>query len=335
VSAAAGLPVIVVGGGMAGLACARRLHDAGRPVRVLERAHRLAGRLSARTETIDGRSHPVDLGAPYFTVRDPGFAQVVAGWQQAGLAREWTDRFSTATPDGLTGVAAGPQRWAASGGLRSLVEALADGIDVRLEHLVTRVGSDPASGVESGVLTVDGEAAAAVVLAMPDPQAAWLLPDPVAAELGVAVRPWSPVQTVWAAWPKRCWPEFDGIFIVDSPVLTWVADSGRSHGDGAPVLVAHSSTPFARLHLNQPAGAIAPMLSAISDLLGGLPPPEWARVHRWALASAEQTHPEPFGLTDSLIGVCGDGWGPRSRVEQAWISGTGLAEMLLKRLPVS
>ena len=30
---------------------------------------------------------PVDLGAAYFTVSDPGFAQVVEGWRAAGLAR--------------------------------------------------------------------------------------------------------------------------------------------------------------------------------------------------------------------------------------------------------
>jgi predicted NAD/FAD-dependent oxidoreductase len=38
-------------------------------------------------------------------------------------------------------------------------------------------------------------------------------------------------------------------------------------------------------------------------------------------------------LENGLIGVCGDAWGPRSRVEQAWMSGNGLAETLLKRLP--
>jgi predicted NAD/FAD-dependent oxidoreductase len=350
-------PVIVIGGGISGLACARRLHDAGQSVRVLERAHRLGGRLSVRTEPIAGRPHAVDLGAPYFTVRDPAFAEVVGRWQQAGRVREWTDRFTTAGPGGFTGISAGPQRWSSTGGLRSLVEALAEGIDVRLEHSVTRVTSaadraaagteahsvvnldgEPAGTGAHSVLKVDGEPAAAVVLAMPDPQAARLLPPTVAAELEIANRPWSPVLTLWAAWPERCWPEFDGIFVSDSP-LSWVADSGRSRGDGAPVLVAHSTADLARQHLDQPSDAIPALLSALSGVLGGLPEPAWVKAHRWTLASPERTHPEPFGLsdarTDALIGVCGDSWGPQSRVEQAWGSGVGLAEMLLKRLPVS
>ena len=32
------------------------------------------------------------------------------------------------------------------------------------------------------------------------------------------------------------------------------------------------------------------------------------------------------------VGVCGDAWGPRSRVEQAWLSGQALGEELARRL---
>ncbi|MET8868846.1 NAD(P)/FAD-dependent oxidoreductase [Nonomuraea sp. NPDC004580] len=45
-------PVIVVGAGMAGLACALRLHEAGVPVRVLEASDGVGGRV--RTDLVDG-----------------------------------------------------------------------------------------------------------------------------------------------------------------------------------------------------------------------------------------------------------------------------------------
>ena len=79
--------VVVVGAGIAGIACARELAGAGVAVRVLERARVVGGRMASRR--LHGR--PVDLGAAYFTVADPEFAQVVDGWQAAGLARPWTD----------------------------------------------------------------------------------------------------------------------------------------------------------------------------------------------------------------------------------------------------
>jgi renalase len=321
--------VIVLGGGIAGVACARRLHQAGQAVRVLERDDRLGGRMAVRSERIAGRPHRVDVGAPYFTVRDPGFAEVVAGWQRRGLARKWTDRFSTANPAGLTGISPGPQRWSATQGMSALVESLAEGLDVRLGHPVRQV--DVGAG---RMARVDGESAPAVVLAMPDPEAARLLPPPLAAGLGLAPESWTPVLAVWAAWPERTWPEFDAIFVADSPVISWVADSGRSRGDGAPVLVVHSTPEFAADRSADPS-AIQPMLTALSGLLGGLPDPEFARVRRWPAASLRQPHPEPFACSDQLIGVCGDGWGPRSRIEQAWLSGASLAQMLLNRLPVS
>jgi renalase len=336
----AGLPVIVVGGGISGVACARRLHDAGLPVRLLERGHRLGGRMASRTEQVNGREHAVDIGAPYFTVREPRFAEVVAGLESAGLARRWTDTFTLAGPRGRTGDTTGPQRWSSTRGLRRLVEALAVGLDVRLETEVTRIDTGP-----TGRPVVDGEPAAAVVLAMPDPQAARLLPADLAEQLGVNDQDWLPVLTVWAAWPQRWWSAFDAIFVADSEVLSWVADSGRSRADGAAVLVAHTSNDFAARYVRgraDPASAIEPVLDELRHVIGGrhghVPPPEWERVHRWSLASARQPHPEPFRLVDRAggpIGVCGDAWGPRSRVEQAWSSGDGLAELLINRLTVS
>jgi renalase len=333
------LPVIVIGGGIAGVACARRLQAAGLAVRLLERGHRLGGRMASRTEQVDGREHAVDIGAPYFTVREPRFAAVVAGLEAAGLVRKWTETFTLAGPYGRSGDSTGPQRWSSTRGLRALVEALAtDGVpdlEVRLETEVARVEHD----ANTGATTVDGELAAAVVLAMPDPQAARLLPADLAARLGVTDRDWSPVLAVWAAWPQRWWPDFDGIFVHDSKVLAWVADSGRSRGDGAAVLVAHTTPDFAAPRLADPASAIEPLLAELRLVIGEpVPPPLWQRVHRWSLASAREPHPEPFRLSDpaepGVIGVCGDGWGPRSRVEQGWVSGDGLAEALIRRLTV-
>ena len=72
--------------------------------------------------TLDGR--PVDLGAAYFTVRDAGFAAVVEGWRARGPARPWTDTLAV-LEGGARGAAPGPMRWAAPGGLGSLVADLA------------------------------------------------------------------------------------------------------------------------------------------------------------------------------------------------------------------
>ncbi len=303
--------VIVVGAGIAGVACARALTASGVEVRVLERARVVGGRMASRR--LHGR--PVDLGAAYFTVSDPGFAEVVDGWRAAGLARPWTDTLAV-LGDGARGSAAGPMRWAAPGGLRSLVAALADGLDLTLEHEVARVGPGP---------VVDGETVDAVVLAMPDPQAARLL-DPAPAS--VADRSWNPVITVAAGWAERGWAELPAAFVNDHPVLASVADDGDRRGDGAPVLVAHTTAAVARANDADPDGAVPAVLDALRDLLG-VGEPLWTHAHRWRFAAPAASREATFGL-DGGIGLAGDGWG-RSRVEAAWRSGTDIGRAIARQ----
>ncbi|GAA4547065.1 NAD(P)/FAD-dependent oxidoreductase [Pseudonocardia xishanensis] len=311
------MSVVVVGAGLAGIACAREIDLAGLPVRVLDRARTVGGRMASSPH--DGR--PVDMGAAYFTVRDPEFAEVVAGWRSAGLARPWTTELAVLS-HGDRARSAGPVRWAAPGGLRSLVAASAEGLDVRLQHEVGRVEAGP---------RVDGEPADVVVLAMPDPQAARLLdPDLPEAAL-VADRPWRPAVTVAAGYPSRAWPALSAAFVNDHPVLTLVADDGARRGDGVPVLVSHTTAEIARTFDADPAGAVPLVVEAVRELLGLPEDPVWTDVHRWRFASPEKDRAEPFHLGAGGIGLAGDGWGS-SRIETAWRSGALLGREIARRL---
>lgn len=311
------MTVVVIGAGLAGVACGVELKAAGVDVRVIERAHTVGGRMASKR--IDGR--PVDLGAAYFTVRAPEFAQVVDRWQAAGLARPWTSELAV-LGDGERGRAPGPVRWAASGGLRSLVAALAEGLPVELEREVKRVGPGP---------TVDGEPADAVVLAMPDPQARRLLDDRVPAAALVDGREWRSVIAVAAGWKQREWPPMSAAFVNDHPLLSLVADDGDRRGDGAPVLVAHTTDELARRCDARPDDAVAPVLDALRLLLGLRSDPLWTHAHRWRYASPPDDRDAPFHLGDDGVALAGDGWGS-PKVETAWRSGTELGRALGERL---
>jgi renalase len=311
------MTVVVVGAGLAGVACAVAVARAGVPVRVLERGRTVGGRMASKR--IDGR--PVDLGAAYFTVRDPEFAQVVARWRTAGLARPWTSELAV-LGGGERSRAPGPVRWAAPGGLRSLVAALAEGLPVEVGHTVGHVGPGP---------VVDGEPADAVVLAMPDPQARRLLDDGSPAAALLDGRGWEPVITVAAGWAHREWPPLTAAFVNDHPVLSLVADDGDRRGDGAPVLVTHTTGDVARRHDAEPDGAVAPALDALAALLGVRSAPVWTHAHRWRFAQPAEPREATFHLGDDGVALAGDGWG-RSKVETAWRSGTDLGRALVDRL---
>ena len=320
----------MVGAGIAGVACARTLVDAGRPVVVLDRGRRIGGRMATRRLG----DRPVDLGASYFTSSDDRFAAVVERWEAAGLARPWTDSFHVLAPDADPSVKAGPMRYGTPGGLRTLVEELATGLDVR-HQTVKRVAP---SGTR---LLVDGAHASAVVLAMPDTQAVRLLADdaPERADLD---RGSDPVLALAATYADREWAgtidplfaqTFDAAFVNGDPVLDFVADDGRRRGDGAPVLVAHSTSAFAAQHLEAPEAARPEMVDALARVLSLEGAPRQTHVHRWSLAKpAEHPRDAPFLLSDRMIGACGDGWGEQSKVEGAWLSGTALGTELNDRL---
>jgi predicted NAD/FAD-dependent oxidoreductase len=309
--------VVIVGAGLSGVACARELRAAGIGVRLLDRGHRVGGRMAARRLW----DRPTDLGASYLTVSDPEFGTVVDDWASRGLAAPWTDTFSVLGEDESRSTT-GPVRWGAPGGLRSLVEDLAADLDV-----------------ERGEVASMGDVTApVVVLAMPDPQARRLCGDHPVAD--VLTREWEPVIALAARWRERTWDglgptgRFDGAFVNGDESIGWVADDGRRRGDDAPVLVVHSTPELAAQHLVDPAAAGPGLVAALRRLMD-LDEPADVHVHRWTFARPTGEREETYALVDgpgALVGVCGDGWGPKPRVEAAWLSGARLGRELAQRL---
>jgi predicted NAD/FAD-dependent oxidoreductase len=306
--------VAVVGAGLSGASCAQALSERGIAVDLIERGRSPGGRMAS--PTLHGRR--VDVGAAYFTAKEPNFVAVVDAWAARGLVRAWTDTFDVFAADGDTRTS-GPVRYATPGGLRSLVRASLPA-DVRTEHTVSSLDE------------LDHDAYDAYVLAMPDPQAARLVPD--AADW----IDYEPVIAVVAGWPQRCWPVNHAAFVNDDPDLTMVADDGSRRGDGAPVLVAHTTAQRARAHLDRPDGAVGPVLAALRRVLDLTVEPEWTHAHRWTYAKPAGTHGQaPFGLMSRggrPLGLCNDSWCPSGapRIESAWLSGLRLGTALAGQL---
>ena len=337
--------VLVVGLGVSGLAAARALREAGVRVRVVDRGRVVGGRLATRR--MDDR--PVDIGARYFTVPEGAeFGSVVDEWMSRGLVREWTDTFEVIGVDGSRESKPGPMRYAAPGGLRSLAVDLAerlraDGVDVdqgvdvvsvrELAEAGASADSAPEAAARESGVEVDGAQYDRVVLAMPDPQARRMLGAGSSAlqSLGGADG-WEPTISVVAAWNERPWGEgFPGAFIDGSPVVAFVADDGDRRGDGAAVLVAHTTGEFARRHLDHPESAVAPVVQAVRELLGIDSEPTSTHAHRWTFSAPSAQHDAEFLLIGN-VGVCGDAWGERSAVGTAWASGTALGRRLAAEL---
>ena len=302
--------VAIVGAGLSGAACATALRERSLAVDLFERGRAPGGRMAS--PTLHGRR--VDLGAAYFTVKDPAFNAVAEGWTARGLAHPWTDTFDVVSADGRD-TSTGPVRFATSAGMRSLVRDL----------LSTEIR------VEAPIDSVDDLPHDAVVLAMPDPQAARLAPN------ACDWVEYEPVIAVAAGWTQRHWTVADAAFVNGDPDVSFVADDGARRGDGAAVLVAHSTAARARTHLDRPEDAVEPVLAAVRRLLDVSAEPVWTHVHRWTFAKPTGTHGDAeYALItrQRLLGICGDAWCPTGapRVESAWLSGRRLGAAIADAL---
>ncbi|MFC7420594.1 NAD(P)/FAD-dependent oxidoreductase [Iodobacter arcticus] len=322
--------VLILGAGMAGLSCARRLQDAGKKVLVLEKARGLGGRMACRRTEKGAWDH----GAQYFTASDRDFAAQVAAWQQSGSVADWQgkiqawdgQRFSTPSAT---------QRWVGVPGMNAPLRALADGIEILFDVKIAGL-----EAIDGGWQVLAGEQswqASQVVLSTPAEQVGPLLPAGHAlATLAASCQ----MEPCWALLIHSARPialPFDGLFINQGP-LSWLARNSSKLGRGSEEnWVAHASPEWSRQHLElTPDKACAMLSRAFGDLfhdmpVDGLPVFKLLQMsaHRWRFASGALPVADlPYALSNDGLALAGD-WLAGGKVEGAYRSGSALAAALL------
>ncbi len=319
------MTVAVIGAGLAGLACARVLQEQGDVVSVFDKGRGPGGRLS----TSRGPGWQGDMGAQYFTVRDPDFQQELRRWIAAGVAAEWQPRLVWLDGSGRMPVDDDTPRYVGAPRMGAISRYLADGLDLRLGQRVGQLQPTD-KGIRLGA--ADGRSLGCfrqIVLAVPAPQAVELLAQP-APELAARAA---------QARMRGCWTliielesgdplPFDAAFVREPP-LSWVARDGSKPGRAGETWVVHADAGWSQSQLEaQPADVEASLLTAFRRLTGVSGELQIHRTHRWRYASTADSLDAPY-LLDAKAGiaVCGD-WCLGNRVEAAWLSGRALAAAL-------
>ena len=330
--------VVIVGAGIAGLACARELRAAGCEVLVLDKSRGVGGRCTTRRML----GQPVDLGLSYYHADDPDLLAELAAVPATALPG-WPHRVAgSGAPCHPAAFRPGQQRLAFAEGVNVFPRHLAQGLDMQLGTRVMRIDPMPSHvtlELEDGppLRTRD------VVLTCPTPQAGAILPNvqgrslrAVQALLAQVVV--HPCVTLILGFPlDGAAPDFDVLYPGDSDLIQLIShDSAKREDPSYRVLVVQANAPWSHAHLeHSPDHWRAALTGEAARLCGAwVREPAWSELHRWRYAktmpSTEMSTPQVFGLPGGgQLGLGNEAFTSEAGVQGAYLAGRKLAQKLL------
>jgi predicted NAD/FAD-dependent oxidoreductase len=302
--------VAIVGAGLAGLGAARTLADAGVETVVFEKSHVLGGRCATRTSAEfrwdTGATSVAPLGSPL----EPWVARARLALVPLPV---WLHRDLTPEP----GAKAQRHRYAHPEGMRKLAEAIAEGLDVRLN---TEVESAQIDGFDH------------VVLALPIPQASVLLhrsglSRPLA---GARYRSCLSILLGYKE-PLAETPYFALLDAGRRHRISWICRERAKRGGGAEAVVVQWSDEASRAHwMESDESLTESTLGDLERLYGrAARNPAAASVKRWKYSQPDATIPwETANRAADRVWIAGDGVGG-GKLELAFSTGVQTANAIL------
>jgi predicted NAD/FAD-dependent oxidoreductase len=337
--------IAIVGSGMAGVACARTLLQAGHRVTLFEKNRGPGGRMATRSSPFGTFDH----GAQYFTARDPRFIRALQ--TVPSLCKRWSaNTVRVLDEQGRITAASLPApeaHWVPTPGMDALVKSWAAPLTeqnmVELETRVTHLDRDVLNPHQWQLHTAGPDGSQhvysgfdAVLLAIPAEQARLLLEtapqaDPLAQQIDRVDA--APCWTLMLAFPQAMQPGMSSLGPQWNAArsthhrIAWLArESSKPGRGGVERWTVQASASWSQEHLEDDAERVqAKLLKAFAEVTGIRAQPAHVETKRWRHAQTTQTLGKSH-LWDSKtgLGVCGD-WCLGHRVENAFISGLELA----------
>ncbi len=320
--------VAIVGAGLAGLICGRRLSDKGYDVILFDKGRAAGGRLATRRRD----AFHFDHGAQYFTARDESFRRELDGWLRDGVAAPWQARAFRIGAGGAEPRPLPGERFVGVPGMSSIGRHLARNAEVRSGIRIARLERQ---GAAWDLIAEDGSrygGFALVIVATPADQAAPLLQasDRLARAAGRAG--YEPCWAVLLGFDEALPAAWDAAEIEGSPIA-WAARNNSKPGRPATeAWTLHCAPDWSRSHLEaEPAAVLTEISAELGRVMGrDLGRPAFAQAHRWRYARVATPAGQPCLFDAELrLGACGD-WCLEGRVEAAYLSGAAMARSVLQ-----
>jgi len=319
--------VAVIGSGLAGLVSAILLKEQGHQVTVFEKSRGPGGRLSSKRV---GDKGSVDIGAQYFTIRDPAFHAFLQTWAGDDTFCKWPGRFGFQHPEQGWLPFPDEARYVGTPRMTAVSRALSKHVDlaaqVRIARLV-RAGQqwqlfcteDQDQGCFDQVIITAPPAQAQQIL---DDSGLALMAGRVADTAGLMLPCWAAAVRLDDTVPLA----YEG-FRPNSDALYWVARNASKPGreQGGNWWVLHATPEWTNHHLETDPDLIAErLIGAFRDITGYAGGVSEQIAHRWLYArSTDGAGPGYLWDGEAGLGLAGD-WLAGGRVEGAWESAANL-----------
>ena len=319
--------VAVIGSGLAGLVSAILLAQQGHQVRVFEKSRGPGGRLSSKRV---GNGDSADIGAQYFTIRQPAFRYFLHQWAGEKSFSRWQGRLGFQHPDSGWQPFPDEERYVGTPRMTAISRALSEHVDVeaqvRIAHLIR-------SKNQWELVCTEGQSHGhfdQVIITAPPAQAQQLLADsglaPMADQVSNAAGQMLPCWTVAARLEGSVPLPYEGMR-PNSDALYWVANNASKPGreQGGQWWTLHATPEWTRHHLETEPDLVAERLQgAFRDLTGYDGDIAESVTHRWLYArSTDGARPGYLWDAEQGVGLAGD-WLAGGRVEGAWESADSL-----------
>lgn len=338
--------IAIVGAGVAGLTCAKRLQDLGFGVVILEKSRGVGGRVATRRLQDTWADH----GLPYLSIQGNLTEELVQNLCQQNICSPWLDSIFQLSASGEIQSYSTDSAYVSATGINAIAKFLATDLEIwrscRVFKLTLTSAQTWQLNIETDANSPHVVEAKIVVLAIPAPQALILIEASTIKNLApsflndLASVQFDPCLAVMASYDTQSQfnlTQWQGLRIEENSDLSWVClESSKQTNAELPIAVFHSTASFAQTYLDTSNLEIAGqhLLDTASQLLfTELSSPLWFQVHRWRYALPQSFLSVPCLVTTEPLPIvcCGD-WCGGKNVESALHSGFTAADKVIRNL---